>query len=528
LNVRSTEAQASNVDRPKQVVNESVAESTADHNRHFRTDHLMSDLKGRSIRGGAVTLSSQGIKFALQTGSTMVLARLLVPSDFGLIAMVTALTGLVTMFKDAGLSLATVQHKDITHDQVSTLFWINVALSSIVMLVIAAAAPAISAFYAEPRLMWITLALAVPMLFGGLTVQHQALLRRQMRFSALAVVEIATLGGGIAVAIAMALLGFGYWSLVGMTAAAALTNAILVWALCDWRPGRPRRGVGVRPLLTFGLNATGASFLNYIGANLDNVLIGWWSGPATLGLYSKAYGLLTMPLRQVSAPMGAVAIPALSRLIDDEARYRRAFVGASQQMLAFTTPMVVFGIVFAGDVIFLLLGPHWESAGRLFAILGFAGLILPYWNATGWVWVSQGRMQEHLRFHCIDAAFKVLSIVIGLPWGAEGVAVGVAVRYYLVIPILFAMLGRRGPLRKRDLYSVLAYPTYLGIVAAATCLAVRLLTVDQTSGWLRIGIAALAVGSTWLIANIAHGTGRRLLSRYHSTLTHFRLRTSDD
>lgn len=497
------------------------------HAQHFATDHLMGDLKGRSVRGGAVTLTSQGIKFALQLGTTMVLARLLTPADFGLIAMVTAITGFVVMFKDAGLSMATVQRKDITHEQVSTLFWINVGLSALVMMVIAALAPAIAAFYAEPRLVWITLALAGTMLFGGLTVQHQALLRRQMRFKALAIIEIVTMAFGIAVAIGMAALGFGYWSLVGAVAGSAMGNAVLVWGLCDWRPGLAKRRSGVRPMVNFGINATGASFLNYIGSNLDNVLIGWWSGAASLGLYTKAYGLLTLPLRQVSGPLGGVAIPALSRIADDEPRYRRAFISINTQMLALSVPAVVLGIVFAVDLLTLLLGSKWEAAGRLFGILGFAGLILPFWNATGWAWVSQARMKEHLHFHCIDTMFKVASIVIGLYWGVEGVATGVAIRYYLVLPILFAMLGRSGPLRQRDLYGVLAYPAFLGIVAATGCLTVHFFTQGHLPGWARIGLAVLAVGTTWLLANATNATGRRLLSRYYDSVAQLRARKFD-
>src|SRR5687768_196555 len=101
----------------------------SERDRHFRTDHLMADLKGRSIRGGVVTLSAQAVKFCLQLGSTAVLARLLTPADFGLIAMVAAFVGFVELFKDLGLSVATIQRAEITHQQVSTLFWINVALS---------------------------------------------------------------------------------------------------------------------------------------------------------------------------------------------------------------------------------------------------------------------------------------------------------------------------------------------------------------------------------------------------------------
>ncbi len=188
----------------------SLREPIADR---FDTANLTKDLARRTIRGGAVTLTAQGAKFVLRMGSMAVLARLLTPADFGVIAMVTVITGFVEMFKDAGLSTATVQRATITHAQISTLFWINVALSVGVTATVAGLAPAIAWFYDDPRLTAVTLTLAGTMIFGGLAVQPQALLRRQMQFGRLATIEIASLVAGIGTACAMAVQGFGYWGL---------------------------------------------------------------------------------------------------------------------------------------------------------------------------------------------------------------------------------------------------------------------------------------------------------------------------
>src|SRR5256885_374208 len=174
-----------------------------DESRHFRTDHLKADLGGRTARGGAVTIASQGIKFFTSMAATVVLARLLTPQDYGLIGMVAVVTGFISMFKDLGLSTATIQREKITADQISTLFWVNVGLSIAAMLLTAAIAPGVAWIYGEPRLMPITLGFAAGFLSGGLTVQHEALLRRLMRFSALATLEIISIMGGLVVAIAL-------------------------------------------------------------------------------------------------------------------------------------------------------------------------------------------------------------------------------------------------------------------------------------------------------------------------------------
>ena len=200
--------------------------------RHFSTEHLQGDLRGRSIRGVAVTLTGQGCRFALQTGTTVVLARLLTPGDFGLVAMVTAITSFIASFKDAGLSMATVQREKIDHDQISTLFWINVALSAGMMLLIAALAPAIASLYGEPRLVLITLGLAGAFLFAGLAVQHQALLRRQLRFRALVAIDLSSRAVGITVAI------FAFSSAVG---GRAKTPSIPPWQIpCSMLPRSPK------------------------------------------------------------------------------------------------------------------------------------------------------------------------------------------------------------------------------------------------------------------------------------------------
>src|SRR5260370_2917688 len=174
---------------------------TVDENRHFRIAHLQGDLAGRSARGGAVTMTAQGLRFVFSTVATIVLGRLLSPQDYGLIGMAVVVTGFVAMFKDMGLSSATIQREEISTEQISTLFWINLGLSIMVALITAAIAPAVAWFYGDSRLTLITICLAVGFVFGGLSIQHAALLKRQMRFAALATIDVIALVLGLAAAI---------------------------------------------------------------------------------------------------------------------------------------------------------------------------------------------------------------------------------------------------------------------------------------------------------------------------------------
>jgi PST family polysaccharide transporter len=226
------------------------------------------------VRGGATTMIGQCSKFLLQTTSTIVLARLLTPADFGMIAMVTAVIRFADLFKDLGLSMATIQKSEINHDQISTLFWINIIFSLMISLLTTAMSPIIAWFYNQPQLISITIALSVVFVFGGLAVQHQSLLQRQMRFKELVGIQIISMLAGILAAIVAANYGFGYWALVIMQIMAAIFNALGVWLLCSWRPGRPSWNVGVGSMLNFGFNLTGATILNYFARNLDKVQIG--------------------------------------------------------------------------------------------------------------------------------------------------------------------------------------------------------------------------------------------------------------
>ncbi len=468
--------------------------------RHFRTDHLLGDLKGRSVRGGAVTLSSQAIKFVLQTGSTMVLARQLTPEDFGLIAMVMAVTGLVAMFKDAGLSMATVQRADINQGQVSTLFWVNVALSTLVMLVLAALAPVIAWFYGEPRLLGIALTLAAISIFGGLAGQHQALLRRQMRFRDLAIIEILSMITGITTAILMAVAGFGYWSLVGLTAAAAIANCALVWAFSGWRPGRPVRGSGVRPMIRFGAGLTLGSFFSHVGDQFPYILIGYSLGSGPLALYERAYRLLIMPLTRMLPAIAGVAIPALSRVQNDPVRQRRIVRKLIPLVVSVSVPVSVIGIVLAPEIILFMLGSQWVESATLFACLAPLAAAQPISAVVIWLLLTSGRTDILLRFHATNAVLIAISILVGLRYGLVGAALAVSLVGVLVsAPILFACAVRYTAITLGDLLagSWLMVTTGAGLVVAGLLLRQTEFVTAQ-SPWLWAGTFGVVVVVCWL------------------------------
>ena len=476
----------------------------------FDTSGIRSELKARSLRGGAFTAGSQGAIFLIQFVSTMFLARLVSKDDFGLFAMMVVVVGFMAMFKDLGLSLVTVQREKITHEQVSVLFWIGLVLSVLVGGLLVGMSPLVVWFYDRDELYWPVIVLAGGFVFSGLGTQHLALLQRQMRFGKIAAINIGAFTTGSVVAIVSAFEGAGLWALVLMQ----LTNMLMIslggWIFCRWRPGLAVRGTSMRSLVTFGGNLTLFNFVQYATTRLDVLLIARFCGAAPVGIYSRAYNLLLFPLGQINVPVGNVAMPALSRLVDEPERYREAYFRILNRITLVTAPAVAWMIVNSDWIVRVVLGPGWDEAGQIFAILGFAGLMIPIGNTIGWLFVTQNRTGEMLRWGFIDSTILICSTVVGIQWGLIGVTVAVGMRQFLILPLCIWYACRRGPIRSADYLPNLLVPMLLfGAVYAVQ-------TLFRYSQWVGNPIIGLIVtgaitGLVSLALLISLARGRSLL-----------------
>lgn len=499
---------------------ETAPASRTDPEQHFRTDALMLDLKGSSVRGGAVTLAAQLAKFTMQLSATVLLARLLDPADFGLVAMAALPAGFVGLFRGLGLPLAMVQQADLTHGQVSTLFWINVVFSAVLMLLVAGLSPLAAWFFGEPRLVAIGMGIAMTMLLGGLGVQHGALLTRQMHFRALAGMDLASLAAGFAVALWMAAQGFGYWSLVAMPVAQAGVSTALAWTLSDWRPGSPGRGTGVRALLRFGGSVQGVDLAYYLITSMDNVAIGRVLGASELGLYGRAYQLLTMPFSLVTMGATRLVIPALSRLRPHPGRYQRYFRVALESVAAVAFPMVGCLLLLGDDLVLLLLGPDWMQVAPLFRLLGPAALVLPVLVVPGWVCISMGTVRRQLlwcfAFLPLFAGAFLTGVMVG---GSNGVAVACSAMNLVFFTAGVGYCLRGSHVGPRDVLAALWRPLgVLAVAAAATSLIAQPLLLGCGLGWrvaanlmfflvVYAGVYLCAPGARSLIAELLKALG---------------------
>jgi PST family polysaccharide transporter len=461
----------------------------------FSTEHLQTDLKGRSVRGGLLTLTSQGAQFVLQSVATVTLAHMLTPADFGLVAMVTAVTGLGQSFADLGLSEATIQHPEINHEQVSKLFWVNVTIGFVFTAITASLAPFLAWFYHEPRLKVITFVVSLTFLIGGLRVQHDALLRRNMRFLALAIRDVTACVVAVPTAIFLAWRGAGYWAIVALPLILNATGMTLTWVMARWIPSLPRRNTRIRPLVAFGGNVA-ASYLTFnFTHSADSILIGWYWGAGPLGLYSRAMNLLLLPVRQLGTPARAVAVPAFSRVQGDPDRLARFYLRATNLIVWITAPIFGFLFVAATPVIVLTLGRQWRAAGPVFQILAIFALGQLLYESLVWLFVSRGQSKRLLKLALIMCPITVASYAIGLPFGIRGVALSGALTMLIVFPWILKFSFHGTMLTLRRLGKELFYPVIVSLAGiTAGELAVHAVAGMSTVPQLLIVAAAFASG----------------------------------
>jgi len=435
----------------------------------------MQDLKERTVRGVVARLCAQAANFLLRFGSLVILARLLGPKDFGLVGMVTAFTGVLNLFRDFGLSAAAVQRRTVTNEQMSTLFWVNILVGALLAIVSAALAPAVAAFYHEPRLIPVTAVLAAGFLFNAAGVQQSVLLQRQMRFTALAVVNTVSLIVATAIGIGGADAGYGYWALVAMTVAAPLIGTIGYWVATAWVPGMPHRGVGIRSMMRFGGALTFNGLIVYVANNFEKVLLGRFWGVDAIGIYGRAYQLINIPTENLNSAVGEVAFSALSRLQDDPGRLKSYFLNCYSAVLILTLPITVAFALFADDIVLVLLGPKWKGTGALLRLLAPTILVFAVANPFGWLLTALGLVRRSLRMALVIAPLMIAGYIGGLPYGPRGVALAYsALKLLWVVPVIAWSIQGTGIVLK-DIILAVRWPLASSIVAGGLASLPRLL-----------------------------------------------------
>lgn len=396
----------------------------------------------RAARGATVTAASQGARILLQIAGVAVLARLVPPAEYGLVAMVAAVVGIGEILRDAGLSSAAMRAPHLTRQQRDNLFWVNVAIGTALCVACVAAAPLIAGLFDEPALVGICRALAFVFLINGLATQHKAGLVREMRFRTLAVVEVAAPVVALGAAIGVGLATHDHRAVVVQQVATAAATLVGVWVAGRWLPSRPRRGAGTRGYFRFGGGLLGSQLVGYGADNLATFVIGLTLGPGPLGLYNRAYQLLMRPLSQLRQPSTTVALPVLSRLTEEPVRFDRMLL-RGQQVLALPIVLLLAVVIGASDaVVGVFLGPGWQAAAPLLAAFAVAGGCQTLAYVGYWTYLARGLSGSLLAYSMVTAVLKITGVLVGSLWGVNGIAAGFAASAVLEWPLSFWWLSR--------------------------------------------------------------------------------------
>lgn len=460
--------------------------------------------KARLVRAGLATVTGQSANILITMASTVVLARLLEVSDFGLLAMVYTLLSFINSFRDFGLPMAALQSRKLGHLESSALFWTNLPVSLLATLFMVLMGPVLAWFYGEPRLILLTAVMSTGLLASTMANQHEALMTRQLRFVSLASLDLLFHVVGAATAIVLALLGAGYWALAAQYIAWQGGRALAVvllsgWMPSGWRASREARRQ-VRHLVSFGAYLTGFRVISSL-RDLDRVLIGYLSGKHALGLYDAAFKWARLPIRQVFTPLLGPAVAGLSHVRDDPAAYRHNARAILTPVLACSIPALIYAAVFAHPLIMLLLGQKWAEAVPLFRWLCIGAIAHAAHKTTKWFYVSMGNTKKQFRWGLVSTPIFVIAIAASAPWGPYAVAIAyAATAWALLIPGLAYCL-HDAPLRLGQYMSVMARPLAKAVIAAGIAAVVVGQVGAQSSGAqfaISAPLFALVYAGLWL------------------------------
>jgi len=393
----------------------------------------MMDIKTRAISGLKWSAISQIGRLGTQLLTTVILAHLLPPSDFGLVAMAMVVIGFVGVFKDLGSSAAVIQWKNPSDALFSTIFWINAGFGAVATVVLFFLAPLVGLFYHEPRVVDIIKVLSISFLISGPGILHQALLERALSFNSLARLEITSLIIGAMAGIGLAFGNAGVWSLVFQTLVTVSMTTLLLWLSNSWRPKFLFHLNEVKDVSSFSLNLTGFSIFNYFARNADYLLIGLYLGAQDLGYYTFAYRILLFPLQSISAVISRVLYPVLSGVQDDNKRFASAYLKITGSIAFVTFPLMAGVWALAEPVTLALFGEQWRPVIILIIILAPVGLIQSIGTTVGLIYQAKGRTDLMFRWGIGAGTLTIIAFMIGLNWGISGVAIAYAITSFILL-----------------------------------------------------------------------------------------------
>jgi PST family polysaccharide transporter len=417
---------------------------------YFSNDKSVVNIKKSVSHGARLTILTKFIDYIVATICTVILARLLTPDDFGLVTIVMTVGLLLRNFGVNGFSEAIIQEDRLNHEKLNSLFWVHLCFNSILAILFLLSTPLIIWFYNEGRIKPIIYAMSVTIILPCFSTPNISLLKRNLLYSKFSLISLLQNIISSLLGVILGFAGAGYWAIVVRRSSIPLLGAIGGWIWCSWRPSKPHFSKSISHMVKFGVHTYGNFAMTYLRKNIDTILVAKYFGSDQLANYDRAYHLFLMPLNQLGTPLKSVALPLLSKLRDDPAKFLR-YYSKSISIFAFIGMLISSVITVIGkDFVVLLLGPKWHVAGDVLTFFGPAiGCMLLY-QSIPWVHLALGNADRLFKWGILSVVIFMISIIIGLKFGTLGVAAGTTLSFYLLLvpglwyalrPLKYSIIG---------------------------------------------------------------------------------------
>ena len=419
-----------------------------------------------STKAGVITVIGQITCQVVSLGTTMVLARLLEPSDFGRFAVIAVILGFLKMFTDVGLTFSTIQSKTISQGQVSNLLWLNIGFGLLLTAIAIGLAPIAGYVYSDATLPPAIIFCAVSLTISSFGIQHGALLARNFCFWKQVAAQASGTVAGAAVGLVMALKGYGLTALVAQAITLSVVQTGMLWLTCSWRPTfRWTKNVGTRHSLKFGTDVLKYSIANFGSRNVDRVAIGKIIGLDTLGQYQKACQILILPLNLLNVSMTKVVVPCISRIYGQPEEFKSYYLRLVTLLVILSLPMSAGCLLYADSIFLIVLGAKFSEAAQIFKWLAAIALIQPVFYTIAWIYIGSGRSQELRTWGYIQAGALIFAFLASVGFGVIALAQSYS---FVMCVLLFVGLKKvlfGTSVTLIDVFGVWKLPALIAIVA---------------------------------------------------------------
>ncbi len=459
----------------------------------------IAEAKRRAKVGPVMLMARRGFAVGITFVSTVTVARLISPREYGLASMAVVLFAFAQMFRDFGITNAVLRKGHVSEEEMTFLFYLNAAMTLVVVLIVVACAVPAANFYSEPIVARVIYVSSIGFLISGLALQHRAHMNRELRFGAIAAIDSIALAVGFAVTLILAYIRRDVWAIVIGTLSQSIAASILYVISSKWKPGKFRKIDDLGDLLRFGANSSVFSICSFISDNAAPILIGHMLGAAPLGQFTRAQALYKLPNTNLVQPIVQSAMPLLARLRQHPEEYRTAYLSLVTRLCTFLFPAAVILTFASVPLIQTLLGSRWYDASLAFMAL--APSLLPFAIAysAGDLFITQNRTGELRTLGIVEMIVRTTAVVAGTFHGLVATALAFTGSIFIAAIIRIWVAGRTGPVTFRDQIDAGIPALPIAIGAAVACTIVRLF-VDGSNGMLALtyiaagGLAGLAVG----------------------------------